>query len=273
MANYAADDLLRGTGVIGMLTGDQLHPPMVDDAAIWSNSQRWKEGAQQSVRRLLRHARISANDRVLDVGCGVGGATRMLVREFGARPIGLNISFEQLRTARRFDRAQPYLKARVEQMPVRAASVDCVLSVNMFYHVADKSAALCEMARVTRAGGRLAFDDWVLTPRATSEDRIQLLEHWNPEPARWITDVELQAALEEAGYVVQRFDDYSSIGRGVMAELFAPTFEREVRPLITRADPLYGELVATHLRNAIDHTIELYRQNKLRYLQIIARRS
>jgi len=143
----------------------------------------------------------------------------------------------------------------------------------MFYHVPDKSAALREMARVIRAGGRLAFDDWVLTPSATSEDRTQLLEHWNPEPARWITDVELQSSLEAAGFVVARVEDYSSVGRGVMAEFFGPTFEREVRPLITRADPLYGELVATHLRSAIDHTIELYRENKLRYLQIIARRA
>ena len=272
-ATYVDDDQLRGTGVIGMLTGDQLHPPMVDDAAIWSNSRRWKEGAQQSVRRLLRHARIAASQRVLDVGCGVGGATRMLVREFGAKAIGLNISIEQLRTARRLDRAQPYVKAGVEQMPIRSNSIDCVLSVNMLYHVADKPAALREMARVTRTGGILAFDDWLLTPAASSEDRTQLLEHWNPEPVRWITDVELETFLADAGYAIERVEDYSGVGRGVMAEFFGPTFEREVRPLIVSADPVHGELVATYLRSAIDHTIELYRQNKMRYLQIVARRA
>jgi ubiquinone/menaquinone biosynthesis C-methylase UbiE len=271
-AVYVDDDLLRGTGVIGLIAGDQLHPPMVDDAAIWSDSKRWREGAEESVRRLLRNAGITTNSLVLDIGCGVGGTTRMLSREFAAAPIGVNISIEQLRTARRLDAAQSYVKAGAERLPFGAETVDCVLSVNMFYHVADKPAALREMLRVTRPGGALAFDDWVVTDRATAEDRSRLLEHWNPEPIPWITDVELEELMRAVGYRIERLDDYSHVGRGVMAELFAPTFEREVRPLIMNADQLHGEMVADHLHAAIDHTIRLYQQDKLRYLQIIARR-
>ncbi|MGQ0560954.1 MAG: SAM-dependent methyltransferase [Gemmatimonadota bacterium] len=114
-ANYLDDELLRGTGVVGLLSGDQLHPPMVDDAEIWKHSARWKEGGAESVRRLLRKAKIRPDDLVLDVGCGIGGATRMLTHEFGARPIGLNISEEQMRTARKLG-GQTYLKGNAEQL-------------------------------------------------------------------------------------------------------------------------------------------------------------
>lgn len=269
-AIYAEDELLRGTGVIGLISGDQLHPPMVDDAEIWTSSKRWQQGAEESVRRLLQRAAIQPADLVLDVGCGVGGPTRMLRREFGAHAIGVNISEQQLRTARRFSDTDSYVKASVEQIPLAASSVHCVVTINVFYHVVAKSAALREMFRITRPGGKLAFDDWVVTDHANEADRAQLLEHWNPEPTPWITDNELETAIGDVGYEIQSIDDYAAVGRGVMAEHFGSTFEREVRPLIMRHDPLYGQFVADHLRAAIDHTIRLYTEGKMRYLQIIA---
>ena len=269
-ASYADDELLRGTGVIGLISGDQLHPPMVDDPEIWSHSGRWHEGAEESVRRLLKRAPLQAADLVLDVGCGVGGATRMVRREFGAHAIGLNISEQQMRTARQWSDAEIYVKASAELIPLASRSVHCVLTINMFYHVIDKNAALREMFRITKPGGKLAFDDWVVTDQATEADRAQLLEHWNPEPTPWLTDHELEEAIRDAGYEIQCIDDYAGVGRGVMAEHFAPTFEREVRPLIVHHDPLHGQLVADHLRAAIDHTIGLYTEGKMRYLQITA---
>lgn len=270
-AVYAEDELLRGTGVIGMISGDQLHPPMVDDAAIWQDSGRWREGGAASVRRLLRNAGIQAGQLVLDVGCGIGGATRMVTRETGATAIGLNISEEQMRTARRLG-SESYIKGTVEALPVAANSVECVLSVNMFYHVAAHAAAVREFHRVTRRGGKLAFDDWVLTDAATSEDRAELNQHWNPEPVRWITDRELERAIEQAGYDIEAVTDLTSIGTGVMATHFGATFEREVRPRIEAYDVAYGSMIADHLRAAIDHTIQLYREEKMRYLQIVARK-
>jgi cyclopropane fatty-acyl-phospholipid synthase-like methyltransferase len=113
---YSSDELLRGTGVIGMISGDQLHPPMVDDAEIWKDSARWKEGGAATVRRLLRNAAIQPRDLVLDVGCGIGGATRMLTREFGARAIGPDISDEQMRTARKLG-VESYIKGRIDETP------------------------------------------------------------------------------------------------------------------------------------------------------------
>jgi cyclopropane fatty-acyl-phospholipid synthase-like methyltransferase len=270
-SNYLDDEKLRGTGVVGLISGDQLHPPMIDDAAMWQDLRQWKRGAAESVRRLIRNARISPGDIVLDVGCGIGGATRMLSREFDALPIGLNISEEQMRTARKLGH-EGYVKGSAEEIPVASNAVDSVLTVNMFYHLPHKSESLREMYRVTRPGGTLAFDDWVVTSRATDQDRADLQQHWNPEPVRWITDDELEREIMHAGYHIERIEDFSHVGRGVMAEHFGATFEREVRPLILEEDPVHGESVADYLRAAIDHTIEMYRQEKMKYLQIVARK-
>lgn len=271
-SDYLGDELLAGTGVIGLITGDQLHPPMIDDPVMWRDASLWKQGAAEHVRRLFKRAAINTGDVVLDVGCGIGGASRMLKREFGARAYGINISETQLRTARKLGSEERYVLASAQVLPFEAASFLCVATVNMFYHLADKAAALREMCRVTQPGGVLAFDDWVLTDVATERDRTELLQHWNPEPARWITDVELFDAIEAAGFELEQVDDYSAVGKGVMAEHFGQTFERQVRPMIVAHDATHGNDVADYLKAAIDHTIELYKQEKMRYLQVIARK-
>lgn len=271
-SDYLGDELLAGTGVIGLITGDQLHPPMIDDPVMWQDALLWKHGAAEHVRRLLERAQINTEDVVLDVGCGVGGATRMLTREFGARGFGVNISETQLHTARKLGKDEQYVLASAEVLPFEAGSFFCVATVNMFYHVADKSAALREMYRVTQQGGVLAFDDWVVTDRVEPRDRTQLHQHWNPEPVEWMTDNALLDAIQDTGFELEQVDDYSAVGRGVMAEHFADTFERQVRPMIVAHDAVHGHDVASYLAAAIEHTIELYKQEKMRYLQIIARK-
>lgn len=271
-SDYLRDELLAGTGVIGLITGDHLHPPMIDDAEMWRNASQWKRGAAQHVRRLLERAQIGTNDVVLDVGCGIGGATRMLTREFEAQAIGLNISRTQIDTARKLGGSEHYMLADATQIPMRNDVVGCVLSMNMFYHIGDKHAALHEMQRVVTHGGILAFDDWVLTDRAGTDDRKELQQHWNPEPVAWITDDELFDALQDIGFELEQVQDYSHVGRGVMAEYFASTFEEQVRPMIVAHDPVHGNDVATYLRAAIEHTVQLYKEEKMRYLQMIARK-
>jgi cyclopropane fatty-acyl-phospholipid synthase-like methyltransferase len=271
-SNYSNDELLRGTGVVGLITGDQLHPPMVDDAEIWQDSKRWQEGAAQSVRRLLQQAGIKRDDRVLDVGCGVGGTVRMLSNEFGARAMGLNISATQLETARKLGPGS-YLKASINAIPLRANCLDAITCINMFYHVADHAHAIAEMHRVLRAGGCLAFDDWVLTGQATEEDRRELNTHWNPEPVRWITDVELEKTLQGVGFTIDHMEDLTRVGRGVMHTHFSSTFEREVRPMIEQFDAVHGRSVADYFQAAIEHEIRMYREGRMRYLQIVARKS
>jgi ubiquinone/menaquinone biosynthesis C-methylase UbiE len=270
-SNYADDELLRGTGVVGLISGDHLHPPMVDDAEIWKDSKRWREGAAESVRRLLQRATILPGSSVLDLGCGIGGTVRMLQREFSAHALGLNISETQIATARKLGPGA-YVKAGISAIPIRSNCLDAVTCINMFYHVADHAAALREMFRVLEPGGALAFDDWLLTENARDADQRELNTHWNPEPVRWVHDVELMDLLDQTGFAVEDTTDVTNVGQGVMHEHFADTFEREVRPLIESADPQYGTAVADHFKAAVEHTIRMYCEERMRYLQIVARK-
>jgi SAM-dependent methyltransferase len=265
---------LPGTGIVGLMLGDQLHPPMVDDAGVWGSGPRWVEGARECTRRLAAMAGIGPGDTVLDVGCGVGGAVRQVSAESGCRAVGLNVSALQLRTATSLGGPAgrtAYLLGDAQRIPVRDGAFTCAWTFNMFYHIPHKPRALREMHRVLAPGGRLAFDDWVLTEDADAADRAALRHHWSSPD--WMTDGELLDAIRHAGFDLRGEPaDYTRVGAGVMRRLFASTYDRDFAPRIRALDEAWGQRMADDFRDAVQHTIDLYASGRLRYLQLVADR-
>src|SRR5687768_204554 len=68
----------------------------------WEDGVRTHREAHQLGNRLLaERAAISAGDRVLDAGCGMGGSAIWLAETYGARVAGITISQRQVHEARR----------------------------------------------------------------------------------------------------------------------------------------------------------------------------
>ncbi len=97
-----------------------------------------------------------AGKDVVDVGCGGGSLVREL-QALGARPIGIEISDEQLADARAQDdgREAQYLVGRAEALPLQDGSVDIVVFMRSLHHVPVEHLhnALREARRVVRPGG------------------------------------------------------------------------------------------------------------------------
>jgi SAM-dependent methyltransferase len=98
---------------------------------------------------------------VLDAACGSGRALpflRMAVGDTGT-VVGLDITPEMLQEAtRRGRRSQAVLVlGDVDRLPLPDASIDAVLGAGLLPHLNDPMNALRELARVTRAGGRLGL--------------------------------------------------------------------------------------------------------------------
>jgi SAM-dependent methyltransferase len=93
---------------------------------------------------------------VVDVGCGGGGLIRDLVG-LGARATGVEISDEQLASARSRDRGggARYLVGCAEELPLGDGTVDVVVFMRSLHHVAsvELPRALREACRVLRPGG------------------------------------------------------------------------------------------------------------------------
>jgi ubiquinone/menaquinone biosynthesis C-methylase UbiE len=102
---------------------------------------------------------LRASDRVLDLGCGTGWASRRLAKMVPqGEVVGIDVADEMLRRAEQTSAGYKnvrYVWGSAEQIPAPDNAFDKVLSVESFYYYADQGKALDELRRVMAPGGRL----------------------------------------------------------------------------------------------------------------------
>ena len=103
-------------------------------------------------------AEVRPGHRVLDVACGTGALTAVVAERVapGGTVTGLDANPEMLAVARRKHPAIQWHDGRAESLPFADASFDAVVSQFGLMFFDDRVAALREMWRVLRPGGRLA---------------------------------------------------------------------------------------------------------------------
>lgn len=147
-----------------------------------------------SLSLIERFVPRSTRLHILDVGCGTGGMMPHL-RSFGS-VVGVDVSGQALSFAKR--REQGHLvQAGLPHLPFPSRSFDLLTSFDVLYHqsVTDDDAALFEMARLLRPGGKLLLrvpaHDWL-------RGRHDLAVHTRHRYGKR----ELREKLQRAGLVV-----------------------------------------------------------------------
>jgi ubiquinone/menaquinone biosynthesis C-methylase UbiE len=102
---------------------------------------------------------VQPGDRVLDLGCGTGWASRRIARVVTeGEVVGLDVADEMLRRAERASADLSnvrYVWGSAEKIPAPDNHFTKVLSVESFYYYAEQGKALDELRRVLVPGGKL----------------------------------------------------------------------------------------------------------------------
>ncbi|KUI68646.1 Sterol 24-C-methyltransferase erg-4 [Cytospora mali] len=119
---------------------------------------------------------IRSDMRVLDVGCGVGGPAREMVKFTGCHVTGLNISEYQLEHARTYGERDglshrlDFVKGDFMSMPFPDASFDAVYAIEATVHAPSHQGVYNEIRRVLKPGGRFGLYEWVMTDDYDNEN-------------------------------------------------------------------------------------------------------
>ncbi len=136
--------------------------------------------------RLGRQCGVGPETRVLDVGCGLGGATRRWAENYGARVLGIDLSPERIRQARHLteleglsDRAR-FEAGDVLELDLPENAFDVVLCQATASHVRAKRELLDVLHGRLVAGGRLALEEPAARSDAdlTHPEMERLAELW-----------------------------------------------------------------------------------------------
>ena len=119
--------------------------------------------------RLADTAGLAPGDRVLDVGCGTGVLARAAADRVATerQVTGLDINVGMLAVARRIRPQIDWREGDATKLPLPDESYDVVMSQYSLMYFPDRIAALKEMMRVLKPGGRLAIAVWGPYERAT----------------------------------------------------------------------------------------------------------
>jgi ubiquinone/menaquinone biosynthesis C-methylase UbiE len=117
---------------------------------------------QQWTDRMCDAALVTQGQCVLDVACGTGVLARTAAARVGSlgRVVGADINDGMLAVARRTSPSIEWCNSPAERLAFADGSFDAVVCQFGLMFFLDRSAAVAEMARVLRPGGRLALAVW-----------------------------------------------------------------------------------------------------------------
>lgn len=163
-------------------------------------------GGRRSSRQLAEQASFLPAQKVLDLGCGTGGSSRLLVDEYGLQVVGVDITQPFVDVAQWLTQATgltartKFICADAQNLPLESESFDAVWSQHTLMNLPDLAKGLAEVNRVLKPSGRLLMHE------VLQGDNLEALAFPVPwadtaSTSHLIKPAELEKQLISAGFV------------------------------------------------------------------------
>lgn len=212
MSENTKDAVRRGYGAVAQagLSSEQSGIKGIANAFGYSNEELASIPAEAnmglSCGNPIAMASIKEGETVVDLGAGGGLDVFLASKKVGpsGRAIGIDMTGDMVSLARKnaeqggYDNVKFYL-SEIEAMPLPDSSVDCVVSNCVLNLCTDKDAALEEIYRILKPGGRLAISDIALK-KALPESVASEVAAWTGCIAGALSIEDNRAKLSAAGF-------------------------------------------------------------------------
>ena len=168
-------------------------------------------GGEEMARELISRLELAPGSRVLDVGCGLGGAGFLMAQEFELRVDGIDVSANMIQRARarlaELELGPGVSLTLGDCLDLKAhEAYDAIYSRDVFLHINDKERLFRVLHRALKPGGTLLFTDYCCGNKP-----------WQPDFEKYVTDrryclhtvPEYRAILEGAGFLVVAACDWT----------------------------------------------------------------
>lgn len=176
---------------------------------LWGKAPRLWAELQEPMHRplweaMLHATKVRQGSRVLDAGCGGGGAC-ILAAKRGALVSGLDAAESLLRIAHERLSDGDFRVGDMETLPYSDESFDAVIACNSLQYTLDRIAALRELRRVCTLQGRIAVGLWSTPDQVDNRFIVQAIREALPEQSLGKGPFELsypgilETLIEQAG--------------------------------------------------------------------------
>jgi SAM-dependent methyltransferase len=235
--HYGRGNILNA--ILAALRSAQKGPTRLAPADLAPVDEFHLRGREATVE-LAQRAQLQPGQRLLDLGCGLGGSARALAWWYGCHVHGVDLSPDRIADARHLTdlvgltRLATFECADVMTTPLPEERFDVLWGQAAWSHLPDKAALLRKWTPALNPGGRVALEDVCLLrePGGDTERRLLtgLEDHWTSYliplegPGGW------QIILLQSGITIQALDDCSEGFLAHFLELRAGA-ERQAEPV------------------------------------------
>lgn len=172
-------------------------------------------GGVEHILNMVKFFALDPSMSVLDLGAGLGGASRAMSENFGVWVTGLEANKElaeagmALSMKAGLGNKAPIVQFDPETFQHKSKSINCIFSKEFFFTIADKPEFLRKVEAIMKPRGQLLFTDYVLAGRSRYSKALERWAEFEPNPPHAWAAEDYQEALAALHLDIRVVEDHT----------------------------------------------------------------